>query len=217
MKLKTVFISALCVLLAAVLLVGCGKATYDPKVQVQGNLDAQYLNKYSEDYLKTAVNTKEELDRIYEKGLELEAEYFINYFDIRIDQCPDGTKDRIIRLYRNIYAKSKYEVGDAAKSGENYLVSVTIYPIDIFKKIIDEDMDPLMDNWRKDDTLYNITDEELETEWADRVIKMCEARLGSIGYLEPETVSVQIIKNEEGYYTINGSDVNRIDKLIIMY
>lgn len=217
MRLKTVFISALCVLLAAVLLVGCGKATYDPKVQVQGNLDAQYLNKYSEDYLKTAVNTKEELDRIYEKGLELEAEYFINYFDIRIDQCPDGTKDRIIRLYRNIYAKSKYEVGDAAKSGENYLVSVTIYPIDIFKKIIDEDMDPLMDNWRKDDTLYNITDEELETEWADRVIKMCEARLGSIGYLEPETVSVQIIKNEEGYYTINGSDVNRIDKLIIMY
>ena len=217
MRFKTVFTGAVCVLLVAFMLAGCGMSSYDPKAQVQGNLDAQYLNKYSEDYLKAIVNTKEELEQVYEDGLEIEADYFINYFDIIIDQCPEGTKDRIKELYRDIYAKSKYEVGDAARSGDMYLVSVTIYPIDIFQKISDEDAEAFMDAWQNDDTLVNMTDAELEAEWADRVIKMCEARVGSIGYLEPETISVQIVKDDEGYYIISDNDFQRIDELIIQY
>lgn len=216
MKSKTVFTAVLCMLLAAVMLAGCG-ATYDPKVQVQGNLDAQYLNQYSDEYLKMSVNSKSELDKMYEKGLEIEADYFINYFEISIDQCPDTTRDRIIKLYRDIYARSKYEVGEAEKSGDNYLVSVTVYPIDIFEKIIAEDMEQLMENWRKDDSLFTMTDEELEAEWADRIIQMCTSKIASIGYLEPETISVQIVKNEDENYTINESDVKRIDELIIKY
>ena len=69
MRFKTVFTGAVCVLLVAFMLAGCGMSSYDPKAQVQGNLDAQYLNKYSEDYLKAIVNTKEELEQVYEDGL----------------------------------------------------------------------------------------------------------------------------------------------------
>ena len=62
-----------------------------------------------------------------------------------------------------------------------------------------------------------MTEEELETAWAEGVIGLFKARLDSIDYLEPETISVQIVKDESGVYTISSDDYEKIDSLIIQY
>lgn len=208
---------AVCAALAAALLAGCGLASFDPKAHLQGNLDAQYLNKYSDEYLNSVVNTKEELEKAYDDGLDVEADYFIEYFGIVIDKCTDSVKTEIKDMYKEIYSHAKYEVGDASKSGDTYLVSLTVYPIDIVQKVVNEDWDAFAEAWQADDTLYDMTEEEFETAWAEGVIGLFKARLDSIDYLEPETISVQIVKDESGIYTISSNDFQRIDSLIIQY
>lgn len=214
---KKWFTIAVCAALAAALLAGCGLASFDPKAHLQGNLDAQYLNKYSDEYLNSVVNTKEELEKAYDDGLDVEVDYFIEYFGIEIDKCADTVKTEIKDIYKEIYSHAKYEVGDASKSGDTYLVSLTVYPIDIVQKVVNDDWDAFAEAWQADDTLYDMTEEEFETAWAEGVIGLFKARLDSIDYLEPETISVQIVKNEEGIYTISSNDFQRIDSLIIQY
>jgi len=45
---------------------------------------------------------------------------------------------------------------------------------------------------------------------------MFEERLDSVDYLEPETISIQIVQ-QEGAYRISETDVKRIDTLLIKY
>ena len=46
---------------------------------------------------------------------------------------------------------------------------------------------------------------------------MVSARIDSIGYLDPQTISVQVVKGEDNVYVIDDSDFSRIDSLIIAY
>ncbi len=57
---------------------------------------------------------------------------------------------------------------------------------------------------------------ELEEKWAGQILDLFEARLDSVDYLEPETISIQIVQ-QEGAYRISETDVRRIDTLLIKY
>ena len=46
---------------------------------------------------------------------------------------------------------------------------------------------------------------------------MVSARVDSIGYLDPQTISVQVVKGDDGRYSIDESDFSRIEGLIIAY
>ncbi len=199
-------------------LCACGGGL-DPQLLVQGNLDTLYLDSPSQEYLDS-ISNPEEAEESYEQGLEVEAQYFASYFEIVLDSCPPDTLEQIKDLYREIYSHSKYEVGEATQSGDTYLVSVTIYPIDIMQQVMDNDADAFQADYQaKIDEGYfdDMTDEEFETWWAQAIIDMVSARLDSIGYLEPQTISVQVTQDDDGYYTISENDFQRIDALIIQY
>ena len=115
---------------------------------------------------------------------------------------------------------SKYEVGSESKNGETYLVEVTIYPIDIISKIMDEDAEDFTEKWQtrvENGEFDNSTEEEVEQTWAREIIDMVDARINSIGYLDPQTISVQVTKDDDDYYGIDSGDFDRIDSLIIQY
>lgn len=211
----------ICTLLSAVMLVCCLTgcfATFDAKTYVQGNLDVIYLNKISDEYLKTVTNSKEDLEEIYENGIEVEAEYFASYFAIDLELAPEDTTDKIVELYKEIYKCSKYEIGEVVKSGDDYLVSVTIYPIDIIQNIVNEDWEGFQEEWiAMADQILEMTDEECEALWCEKVFELVNNRMDTIGYLEPETISVQIVKDTDGVYVISDNDFGRIDSLVIQY
>ena len=99
-------------------------------------------------------------------------------------------------------------------------MQLTVYPIDIFQKVNDEDSEAfLADMQERADAgeFVNMTDDEYEVVWAQAIIDMVSARIDSIGYLDPQTISVQVVKDEDNVYVIDDSDFNRIDSLIIAY
>ena len=218
MKKMKVMALALAAALCLGLLSGCG--SFSASELVKSNLDLIYLDQYSDDYLKKVGLDKEQAEQQYEGGLEVEAEYFADLFSIELDTCGDEVRQQIIDLYRQIYTHSKYEVGTESRSGDTYLVQLTVYPIDIFQKVADEDTDSFWENMqtRADAGEFaDMTDEEYEVTWAQAVIDMVAARIDSIDYLDPQTISVQVVKDDDGVYSIDTSDFNRIDSLMIAY
>lgn len=211
----------ICTLLCAVMMVCClasCSAEFDAKTYVQGNIDVVYLNAPSEAYLNIVSNSKDDLSAIYEKGLEVEAGYFATYFSIDLELAPEDTLSRIVELYRQIYTYSKYEVGEPVKGDNEYMVDITIHPMDIIKKVAEEDWAAFEEEWKGlAEQRVDMTEAEIEAAWADMVIKLVEERIPNIGYFEPQTITIKVTKGEDGIYVISDNDFGRIDCLIIQY
>ncbi len=208
---------SVCVLLGV--LSGCGMF-FSATDLVQGNLDLIYRNEYTDEYLASVDLTADEADGQYEEGVQVEADYFAYYFDIYLEYCDESYRDRIEDLYHEIYAHSKYEVGEQTQNGDTYLVELTVYPIDIIWNVVEEDTDAFMEDWQargEAGEFDEYTDQEFEEAWADGIIRLVEDRLDDIGYLEPEVISVQITPDDDGVYSISDNDFQRIDSLIIAY
>lgn len=201
-------------------LAACGGGGFDPAALLKGNLDVIYLGTCDDSHLEAVSLTKEEAQEYYEDGIQVEAEYFANYFDCDYDNLSDTTKQKIVDMYKQIYSHSKYEVGDVSKNGETYLVSLTVYPIDIMSKYLDEDYDNFyaaMEERANNGEFAEMSDEEFDDAWMTAIIDGVSARLDSIDYLDAQTISVQIAKDADGYYTVAENDFTRIDELIIQY
>lgn len=202
-------------------LTACGGfAKDDAATLVKGDIESVYMNKHSEDYLSLCNTTKEERTSVYEASMENEADYFISYFEFDSSMVDSATYDRIVQLYKDIYSHAKFEVGEVSQSGDNYLVSLTIYPIDIFEKVINEDYDGFYSTYEEKYNDDSVSAEDLEAFWQDGILKLFEARLSSIGYLDPVTLSVQVVPAEEEgstYYSVDTNDAETINTSLISY
>ncbi len=204
-------------LLCLGVLAGCG-SSFSATDLVKGNLDLIYLNQYSSEYLDSVNLTKEEADQQYEDGIAVEVEYFCNYFEVVLDSCDDTIEPQITELYHKIYEHSKYEVGEETRNGDTYLVELTVYPIDIMQKVLEEDMEAFGTQWQERTAAGEFeTEEAFETAWAQGIIDLVSARVDTIDYLDPQTISVQVTQGDDGLYSIDSNDFSRIDELIIAY
>ena len=214
---KKLLALALSAVLCLGVLSGCG-SSFSATDLVKGNLDLIYLNQYTDTYLKSVDLTKDEANQQYEDGIAVEVEYFCNYFSIVLDYCDDTIEPQITDLYHQIYEYSKFEVGGESKNGDTYLVELTVYPIDIMQKVMEEDAETITATWEEMNAAGGLdTEEAYETAWAQLIIDTVSARVGSIGYLDPQTISVQVTKGSDNLYTIDSNDFSRIDGLIIAY
>lgn len=208
---------ALSVVLCLAVLAGCG-SSFSATELVKGNLDLIYLNQYSDTYLKSVNLTKDEANQQYEDGIAVEVDYFCNYFNVVLDSCDETIQPQIADMYRQIYDHSKFEVGGETRNGDTYLVELTVYPIDIFQKFVEEDWETYLTQWQERYLAGEFASEqEAETNWAQGLIDQINGRMDSIGYLDPQTVSVQVTKGDDGRYSIDNNDFSRIDGLMIAY
>ena len=198
---------------------GGGVTANDAKMLVQGNLDELYLGKFDADYLKLVDSTEEESQQSYLDGLEVEAEVFAYYFDI--ENLTDELKAEIVDLYKEIYAQSKYTVGDASKLDEStYAVKVTVSPLDIFvlvDDVFDDAMQPFYDKYAAVDTsaMSDAEYDAYDKEWAETVIALCQSKLPEMGYLEDRSLVIQVTLDEDDYWTMSGDDFYNLDEIII--
>ena len=191
-------------------------------VLVQGNIDEIYLGKFNEDYMELVGSTKAECEESYLDGLAYEAEFFAYYFDIEF--LPDDLKAEIVDMYKEIYSHSRYTVGEASKlDDDTYAVKVDIYPIDIMKLVEDEmydgAMDWFFDKYEKEDP-EAMSDEEYEAydrEWADGIIAIVRKQLPNLGYMDVQSVAVQVVRDSDNAWIIADSDMGIIDERMIYY
>ena len=115
------------VLAAVLLLAGCGGG-FDASGYVRGVLNNIYLGDSAE-YTKMVDITEEEAAEEYEQGIEVEADFFLQYYGI--GEVSDDVYQQIVDMYKTIYQQSKFEVQEAVKNGDDYNVEVLISPIDV--------------------------------------------------------------------------------------
>ena len=146
---------------------------------------------------------------------------FAYYFDI--ENLTDELKAEIVDLYKEIYAQSKYTVGDASKLDEStYAVKVTVSPLDIFvlvDDVFDDAMQPFYDKYAAVDTsaMSDAEYDAYDKEWAETVIALCQSKLPEMGYLEDRSLVIQVTLDEDDYWTMSGDDFYNLDEIIIEY
>lgn len=200
---------------------GGGVTASDATKLVQGNLDEIYLGKFDADYMKLVDITEEDAQQTYQEGLEVEAEMFAYYFDI--ENMTDEIQAEIIELYKEIYAQSKYTVGDASKLDDStYAVKVVVSPLDIFNlvdEVFDEALEPFYNKYAAVD-ISAMSDDEYaayDKEWAETIISLCREKLPEMGYLEDRSLVIQVQLDEDDYWVMSGDDFNSLDEIIINY
>lgn len=208
--------AALCVL-SILLLSGC--SSFSSGDYVQSNLDLIYLDQYTDESLQQVNLSEDEAHQKHEDKITAEAQTFASYFAIELDSCDSSVQERIHTLYQQIYPNSKYVIGSPATSDGVYLVPVTIYPIDIIDKAM-ENSAAFSESWqaRIDAGEFTaLSETEYETAWANAILDLVSENQDTIGYLEPQTISVQVTKDDDGAYHMDESEFQRINSLIIDY
>ena len=201
---------------------GGGLSADDAQLYVQGVLDENYLGKADPDFLKLIDSTEEETEEVYAGSMETEAQFFLDSFvESELSQEEqDRLLEELSAMYRQIYAHSKYTVESASEVDDTtFGVKVTVEPIDIFHQVADELNNGAADelNSRYPDQM---TDEEYmayEVEWVELFMDLTYEKLPQLGYLEPQTLLVQVALGDDHYWTIPDEDFWALDALIIDY
>ncbi len=205
--------AALALALALALsLAGCGAMEDVSRTLVQGNLDEIYLGKYSDEFLELVDITADEAEANYLQGLQTEAEFFMYYFDITYPT--EELTNELVELYKEIYSHSRYEVGESTKVDDTtYGVQLTIYPIDIMQKVVDQSEPVITELNNQTFDTY----EAYDAAWAEAFIQLCRDNLDSVGYLDPVEMVVQVKRDDNNVWTIYEDDFQDIDLAMIHY
>ena len=220
--------------LAALLLAGAlmaalaacsGVTPEDAETYIQGLLDASYLGQYDPEYLELADITEEEArEEDYEWNTAAEAEILREYLAI---QSTETAVQQSVDLIKEIYARSKYEVGAASKLEDgSYAVTVSIQPMDILIRYQNQTdvneiwMTVLAEHGVMDQAALDaMSDEEymaLEDIYAAAVLDGIQALVPEMGYGPEQSVVLQL-QLEGDTYTLVGTDWQHLDSMMIDY
>ena len=207
-------------------LAACGGVTpEDAEGYVRGFLDASYLGQYNDDYLEiTGMTAAEAQEQDYAWNTAAEADILMDYLEIYPTEASTAAA---IGLVEDIYALSRYEVGDASKLEDgSYAVSVTVYPMDILVRY--ELQGARLDCWADALAQYGITTQEaldamsdeayaeMEDQYAAAVLDGIRAMLPEMGYGPAQSAVIQL-KLEDDVYTMVETDWQHFDSMVIDY
>ena len=206
-------------------LAACQNVAKDATVYIQGELDAAYLGKISEEYLAVVEDmTQADAQAKYEYNLQAEGEYLLSYLGVELPT--DGVYQRAQELVGEIYSHAKYTVadGELLKSGD-IAVEVTVSPIELMTLLPEE---TYADTWQavkeqagvSDDQVAVMNDEEyqqLDEQYAMALLDELEGLIGQLTYGTDQTVLLQMKQDEEGYYTLVESGMQQLDEMILDY
>ena len=104
--------AAVVAMVTALALTACAGG-FDASKYVQGVLNNIYLGD-SAAYMEMVDITAEEAKEEYEQGVEVEADFFLQYYGL--DTVSDEVYQEIVDMYHQIYSKSKFEVKEAVRT-----------------------------------------------------------------------------------------------------
>ena len=119
--------AAVVAMVTALALTACAGG-FDASKYVNGVLNNIYLGD-STGYMELVDITADEAKEEYEQGIGVEADFFLQYYGL--DSVSDDVYQQIVDMYKQIYSKSKFEVKDAVKNGDDFNVEVVVSPIDV--------------------------------------------------------------------------------------
>ena len=211
MKKKRVAI--ICVLAAVLLLAGCGGG-FDASGYVRGVLNNIYLGDSAE-YTKMVDITEEEAAEEYEQGIEVEADFFLQYYGI--GEVSDDVYQQIVDMYKTIYQQSKFEVQEAIKNGDDYNVEVLISPIDVIVNS-EEDISAAVDEFVAAADPADCPDDlSINDALARIVVDVINGNMPELGWQDQKSIIVKVEKDDAGYYGLSSDAISQLDQDMIAY
>lgn len=169
----------------------------------------------TEDYIKATGANKADADALYEANAEYLADSILSFYNIEISEAPD-MYPRYVELAKNIYSKANYKVSKAYKSGTQYFVDVTVYPMNVFAQT-SPDVVAYVEHFNHEvanGTYNNYTMNEYETEFSSGMLEILNEGCMNMTYGEPVTITVTIITEGNTFY-IGDHDFMAIDAAMI--
>ena len=194
----------------------CGCGGFDAGGYVLGGLDALYKGEVSEKYLALVADSREDCLAMYEENMLNEARNFCKMFYVAVNSEPD---ESLVQLYKDIYAKSRYEVTSTTKTDEGYTVELTVYPVDIFRTSA-EALDAYDSDFNQrfsDSEFAEISGSELEKEYLLGMVNVISEAVSDMGYLDPVTVTLHLTLDENGIYQTDDGEYALLHNSIIAY
>lgn len=204
---KHIFLPLLLVAVMVIGLTGCGES-FDAARYVKGCLDASTKGVF-EDYIATTNQTEEEAKKEYEEKLDSELASLTGAFEMT-----DEDKESWRNLFKTIYGKYKYEVGEATK-GDNmtFTVPVKTYRLTIFKAAMEETQKKAEDEMEKmvKKNASSLSTSDVSKMYLDYLSEAITAKLENPEYGEEQTVNVTIkINNSTNEYEIDDASVTAL-------
>ena len=201
------------VLAAVLLLAGCGGG-FDATKYVRGALNNIYLGDPTE-YMEQVEITEEEAAEEYEQGIEVEADFLLQYYGI--GEVSDEVYQQIVDMYKTIYQQSKFEVQEAVKNGDDYNVEVLISPIDVFVNS-EEDISAAVDEFVESADPADYPDDlSINDALAPIVVDTISANIPDLGWQDQISVIVKVEKDDAGYYGLSSDAISQLDQDMIAY
>ena len=201
------------VLAAVLLLAGCGGG-FDASGYVRGVLNNIYLGDSAE-YTKMVDITEEEAAEEYEQGIEIEADFFLQYYGI--GEVSDEVYQQIVDMYKTIYQQSKFEVQEAVQNGDDYNVEVLISPIDVIVNS-EDDISAAVDEFvaAMDPADYP-DDRSMNDALAQLVVDVINENMPELGWQDQKSIIVKVEKDDAGYYGLSSDAISQLDQDMIAY
>lgn len=185
-KLKRVLTAFVGVIAAAGVLAGCG-ADFDASGYMKACLDANVHGEFAE-YAKLTATEESDLKSQHDAIIDQELA-MLDMLGIGEEQ-----KAEFRDLFVNLYAKCKYEVGEAVKNEDNtYTVPVTVYRLKAFQSLTTDAQTHMQDFYDSEAAAGNEpTTEDLYAEMANYMYDGLSANIESPQYDEAEVIEVEV-------------------------
>lgn len=210
-RFSKLIILGLAVMTVAASLSGCAhrkKTAY--QTYMQNVLDVNYKGDF-DGFTGDNDGSKEDAAAMYSDATTYLAHQLMNHYSLS-NAASEDVEVIFEEVARTIYSKSKYEVSQAYKSGDEYMVDVTVYPMNILNQSFDE-IFSYIDEYNKkvsDGAYEDTSKEDYEKEFAQGIADILKSNADGMEYLNPVVVSVAIVDDGE-YYTADSSGLSEVD------
>ena len=181
-------------LLVCGLLAACG-AKLDARAYLQAMLDLSYKGD-SAAYVEMKLGTSEEAAALYERGIDSEMTFFTEKLSMSEDLEADFRS-----LFKEIYGKAKYTVGEAKKQEDgSYVVEITYERMKVFEPaltVYNNNIASLPEAWEAMEETP--AQEEMLEDMTEVLRDALQESIGSVEYEAAQSLTIRIELVENVY------------------
>lgn len=194
---KKVFCAGLVIWMCIGLMAGCGKK-FDAQGYVKACLDALYLREYDA-YAQMLEITAEEAEEKLTSDMRKTIRESFNGDTITSEEDKEAYADAVI----DVYALAKYEVAESQEEDDGYLVTLKIWPSDVFQNM-NEAVTAKYDKAVEEKTYE-------ESKWVSYVTEYLREASKANKYGNVTELDIHVKKNGDNAYSIPSADLERIE------
>lgn len=205
-KMKKYFAFFVATVMTLAMLTGCGMKADDAREYVQAALDASYKGDFKE-YVKITESTEEEAKALYDGNME----QIMQSLGMG-DSMTEEMRAKYEELFKSIFSKAKYTVGEAKETEEGFEVEVQTEQLQLFSELendLIEEMEKDLSGLEKQPT-----EEEINTIALENMHSLLTEKLSDPAYGEAQTITVRVTKDEDGVWNISEEDLTAVDEAL---